>query len=192
MGKLKDYAEVRSGHPFRGSVPEVLDGFALTIQMRDVDEFAGVAWDRLARTSPKGRKKIEWLRSGDILFLARGAHNFAAFLDQVPENVICSQYFFVIRATDERILPAFLAWQINQSPAQTYLRKNAEGSDQQSIRRTILEQLPLVIPSFSQQRQLLNMTETAYQERLHHEKLIRNRELQVATAINKILATVTD
>jgi hypothetical protein len=192
MGKLIDYAEVRSGHPFRGSVPEVLDGFALTIQMRDVDAFHGVAWDTLARTSPSGRKKIDWLRSGDILFLARGAHNYASFLEQVPENVICSQYFFVIRVTDERILPAFVAWQINQLPAQTYLHKNAEGSDQQSIRRGILEQLPLVVPPLVQQHRLLRLTQTAHQERLYLEKMIQNREMQMVSIINKILSTVTD
>ncbi len=190
MGKLIDYAEVRSGHPFRGSVPEVVDGFALTIQMRDVDEFHGVAWDSLAKTSPKGRKKPDWLRPGDILFLARGSHNYALVLDQVSENVICSQYFFVIRVTDERILPAFLAWQINQVPAQTYLRKNAEGSDQQSIRRSILEGLPLVLPPLEQQRQLLRLTQAAHQERLNMERMIRIRAQQMEGIVTKLLASM--
>lgn len=192
MGKLIDYAEVKSGHPFRGSVPEVQNGHALTIQMRDVDEQNGVAWQTLARTSPNGRKEPDWLRAGDVLFLSRGAHNFAVFLDQVPEKTICSQYFFVIRVNDARILPAFMAWQINQGPAQTYLRKNAEGSDQLSIRRAILEGLPLVLPSLAQQRQLLRLTQTALQERRHMENMIRNREQQIAGIVAQILASVPE
>ncbi len=192
MGKLIDYAEVKSGHPFRGSVPEVQNGLALTIQMRDVDVQNGVAWQTLARTNPSGRKEPDWLRPGDVLFLSRGAHNFAVFLDQVPEKAICSQYFFVVRVNDARMLPAFLAWQINQGPAQGYLRKNAEGSDQLSIRRAILEGLPLVLPSLSQQRQLLRLTQTALQERRHMENMIRNREQQIAGIVAQILASVPE
>jgi hypothetical protein len=190
MGKLIDYAEVKSGHPFRGTVPEDKNGLALTIQMRDVDEHDGVSWHTLARTSPAGRKDPDWLRAGDVLFLSRGAHNFAVYLDQVPEKTICSQYFFVIRVHDVRILPAFLAWQINQGPAQVYLRKNAEGSDQLSIRRAILEALPLVLPSLAQQRQLLRLTQTALQEKRHMELMIRNRDQQIAGIVAQILASV--
>lgn len=190
MGKLIDYAEVRSGHPFRGSVPEVLDGEALTIQMRDVDPVGGVAWDNLARTNPGGRKEPEWLKSQDVLFLARGAHNYAVCLEQVPEKTICSQYFFVVRVHDPRILPAFLAWQINQPPAQMYFKKNAEGSDQLSIRRTILEDLPMVLPTLAQQRQLLRLTQAVRQEREHMERMIRNREQQIAGIVTQILDSV--
>lgn len=192
MGKLVDYAEIRSGHPFRGAVPEEKNGFAVTVQMRDVDPVKGVAWEAAVKTSPNGRKEPDWLRSGDILFLSRGLYNYALFLENVVEKAICSQYFFVVRVKDQRLLPAFVAWQINQSIAQTYLRNNAEGSDQQSIRRAVLEGIPIVIPSIAQQHQLLRLTQAAQQERERHEDMIRNREREVQAYVAKLLSSVSD
>jgi hypothetical protein len=192
MGKLVDYAEIRSGHPFRGTVPEEKNGSAITVQMRDVDPLKGVAWESVARTSPQGRKDPDWLRPGDILFLSRGLYNYALFLEQVPGKAICSQYFFIVRVKEPRLLPAFVAWQINQIPVQAYLRKNAEGSDQQSIRRAVLEGIPLVIPSIAEQQKLLLMTQAAQQERERMEHLIRNRELEVQRSVARFLASVND
>ena len=187
MGNLQDYAEVRAGHPFRGSVPETINGSALTVQMRDVSANHGVAWDSVARTNPAGRKKPDWLRPGDILFLARGARNFAVHLELVPGQAVCSQYFFLIRLTDSRLLPAFLAWQINQLPAQDYLHRNAEGSDQLSIRRGILEALPLVVPSLPRQEQILSFMHAVKREQSLIEELRRNRECEVAGIVAQLL-----
>ncbi|MBI3230835.1 MAG: restriction endonuclease subunit S [Burkholderiales bacterium] len=187
METLQMYAEVRAGHPFRGSVPETQDGSALTVQMRDVSVSNGVAWANVARTNPSGRKKPDWLRPGDILFLARGARNFAVHLDQVPGPAVCSQYFFLIRLTDSRVLPAFLAWQINQATAQQYLRRNAEGSDQLSIRRGILEALPLTVPSVARQEQILSFVQAVKREQALVEELRQNRDNEVQALFARLL-----
>lgn len=188
MGNLHEYAEVRAGHPFRGSVPETADGSALTVQMRDVGAQQGVVWEHVARTNPGGRKKPDWLRAGDILFLARGARNFAVHLEHVPGPAVCSQYFFLIRLIDSRLLPAFLAWQINQSPAQAYLQRNAEGSDQLSIRRGILEALPVTVPSLERQQQILAYVQTLRREQVLLEEMRRNREAEVQGIVAHLLA----
>ncbi len=191
MRTLQDYALVQPGHPFRGSIPEVADGSVLTIQMRDVDIATGVAWQGVARTNPGGRKEPNWLQVGDIIFLARGAHNFAAYVSHVPGPAVCSQSFFLLRVTDSNLLPAFLAWQINQIPAQNYLRKNAEGTNQVSIRRGILEGLPITVPPLAQQQQLLCFAEVMQRERQYMEQMIHNRERQMHSIALQILSTPT-
>ena len=189
IGTLFDFAEVRAGHPFRGSVPEMADGPALAIQMRDISVAAGVDWSTVLRTQPQGRKQPDWLQPGDILFVAKGARNFAVCLDQVPEPAICSQYFFLIRVHEPRqLLPEFLAWQINQLPAQRYLEKNAEGTDQLSIRRGVLEALPVAVPAIAQQQALIRLDQTVRQERQHLESLIRNRQQQIQALSLQMLA----
>lgn len=190
IGELKQFTEVRSGHPFRGSVPEIAGGSALAIQMRDLSVASGVAWEKVARTNPEGRKEPDWLRPGDILFVAKGARNFAVCLKDIPAPAVCSQYFFLIRVLDiKSLLPEFLAWQINQLPAQRYLSKNAEGTDQLSIRRGVLEALPIAVPPIAQQHQLINLDKAARQERTLLEGLIYNREQQLQTMVLKLLAT---
>lgn len=87
------------------------------------------------------------------------------------------------------LLPEFLAWQINQLPAQRYLSKNAEGTDQPSIRRAVLEALPIAVPAMAQQHQLINLDKAARQERNLLEGLIHNREQQLQAMVLKLLAT---
>lgn len=190
IGKLKQFTEVRSGHPFRGSVPEIADGSALAIQMRDLSVASGVAWDKVAHTNPDGRKEPDWLQAGDILFVAKGARNFAVCLKDIPAPAVCSQYFFLIRVLNlNSLLPEFLAWQINQLPAQRYLSKNAEGTDQLSIRRGVLEALPIVLPPIAQQHKFISLDLAARQERDLLQGLIHNREQQLQTLVLKLLTT---
>lgn len=177
--KLTALAEVQAGHPFRGSVPEDLDGNAFAVQMRDVSPEGGVAWDGLVRTSLDGRKSPVWLKPGDVIFVARGMRNYALCLEEVPSLAVCSQYFFLLRVKSTGLLPEFLAWQINRSPAQRYLAKNAEGTDQLSIRRGVLEALPIVVPPLVQQQRIVALAQDASRERQVLETLIRNREMQL-------------
>lgn len=177
--KLSDLVELRAGHPFRGSVPAVADGNAYALQMRDVSPDAGVAWDRLVRTELDTRKSPDWLQRGDVVFVARGMRNYALCLDEVPLPTVCSQYFFLLRMRSAPLLPEFLAWQINRAPAQRYLASNAEGSDQLSIRRGVLEDLPLVVPSMEQQQRIVALGRAARRERQLLEQLIINGEKQL-------------
>ncbi|WP_211461084.1 restriction endonuclease subunit S domain-containing protein [Collimonas silvisoli] len=189
LGELLTFAEVLVGHPFRGSVPEVADGPALAIQMRDISIAAGVDWSTVMRTRLQGRKQPDWLQPGDILFVAKGARNFAVCLGQVPAPAVCSQYFFLIRVHDSKqLLPEFLAWQINQLPAQRYFGKNAEGTDQLSIRRGVLEALPIAVPAMAQQHALIRLDQAVRQERQHLESLIHNRQQQIQALSLQLLA----
>lgn len=176
MAKLTALVEVQAGHPFRGSVPEDPEGNAFAVQMRDVSPDGGIAWAELLRTSLDGRKSPVWLQPGDVIFVARGARNYALSLQDVPVRAVCSQYFFLLRVKSTGLLPEFLAWQINRAPAQRYLAKNAEGTDQLSIRRGVLEALPISVPPLEQQQRIVALAKDASRERQVLETLIRNRE----------------
>lgn len=179
IAELTALVGVQAGHPFRGSIPEDPEGNAFAVQMRDVSPDGGVAWDELVRTSLDGRKSPVWLQPGDVIFVARGARNYALCLENVPMPAVCSQYFFLLRIKSTGLLPEFLAWQINRAPAQRYLAKNAEGTDQLSIRRGVLEALPITVPPMEQQHRIVALAKDASRERKVLETLIRNREQQL-------------
>lgn len=180
MCTLKELAEVRAGHPFRGSVPIHEQGKSPVIQMRDVGPEGRIAWASLVRTELSAHKAPDWLRSGDLLFAARGGRNYAVCLSEVPEHTVCAQYFFVLRCkASAGVMPEYLAWHINRAPSQRYLMSNAEGSDQLSIRRGVLEDLPIALPELAQQRLLVELARAATDERQRLEALIRNRERQI-------------
>lgn len=187
--KLMDFVDVQAGHPFRGSIPEDQDGNAYALQMRDVSPEGGVSWANLVKTSLDGRKSPAWLTAGDVVFVARGMRNYALCLEEVPLPTVCSQYFYLLRVKLPALLPEFLAWQINRAPAQRYLAMNAEGTDQVSIRRGVLEALPIVVPPLEQQHRIVALAKDARRERQVLEALIRNREQQLDALASELDAT---
>jgi hypothetical protein len=177
---LSDLATVQSGYPFRGSIEESADGDVLAVQMKDVDPEHGVRWSGAMRTALAGRKRPDWLKAGDVLFVSKGARFYAVCIDAPPSQAVCSPHFFHIKVAPwVPLLPAFLAWQINQPPFQRQLAQSAEGSSQLSIRRPVLESLVLNVPSLGDQWRIVALAELARQERHNLNQLIRNRELQL-------------
>lgn len=191
MALLANLAKVTAGHPFRGHVPEVRDGEARVAQMKDLGEDGTLDWEGMVRTSLAGmRRKPDWLREGDILFLSRGSRNLAVYVEDPPDDALASPHFFLIRVKRAaKVLPAFLAWQINQTPAQRFFGLAAEGTLQRHVRRTELERLPLVVPPLEIQRLAVDMDRCARAEVMTYEKLIENRKRMLEAAALGILDT---
>ncbi len=180
LRKIIDIATINAGFPFRGVVEPVPGGSALVIQMKNVDAESGVDWASTTRTNLPGKKEPDWLREDDIIFAARGSKNYAALIDRVPENAVCSPHFFVLRVRDDAMtLPAFLAWQINQVPARKYFEQSATGSYILNIRRQVLENLEIVVPDKVRQGIIVALNQAARSERNILERLIANRKTQM-------------
>ncbi|WP_324292728.1 hypothetical protein [Maridesulfovibrio sp.] len=152
-----------------------------------------IQWDSLIRTELTGRRQPNWLQQDDILFLIRGSRNIAVFLEDVPFNCVISPHFLLLRTKpDAKILPAFAAWQMNQIPAQRYFGISAEGSAQRSIRKGVLSDLPIVIPSMAEQKAVINLALAARKEAAIYSKLIANREQEIRSVASRILNTNKD
>lgn len=185
---LREVAEVRMGYPFRGAISEVAGGTIRVVQIRDVTRAGLRSCDDLAVTEVQGRKEPDWLLDQDVLFVARGANAYSTVVTNPPARTVCSQHIYVIRVKNrERLLPAFLAWQLNQAPAQRYLSQSAEGSHQLSIRRTVLDVIEVKIPPIHQQRVAIALAQMAEVERHVFEALIKNRETELASVAARLL-----
>jgi len=124
--------------------------------MKEVDQLNGVRWNDLTLTDLPGRAPSRWLEPGDIVFVARGASNYAVVADAPPERTVLSPHFFQIRIhADSGILPEFLAWQINQVPAQRYFTQSAEGSAVVGVRKSMLETLEIISPPLPEQKKII-------------------------------------
>jgi restriction endonuclease S subunit len=87
----------------------------------------------------------------------------------------------------EKLLPAFLAWQVNQRPAQDYLQQAATGSHILNITRAAIESLPLAIPPVEVQRVIVELAHTARRERDLLNVLIDNRQRQLDAIASQVL-----
>jgi hypothetical protein len=172
-------AALQGGYPFRGSIEESADGGILAVQMKDVDPGHGVNWSGVTRTTLAGRKQPDWLKAGDVLFVSKGARFYAVCIDEPPSAAVCSPHFFLLRVMPGvALLPAFLAWQMNQPPFQRQLQQAAEGSGQLSIRRPVLESLTLCVPSLADQQRIVALAALARSERQAFHQLMHNRAQQ--------------
>jgi len=187
--RLGEAAEIRLGYPFRGSIAEMPSGSVRVVQIRDVSRAGLRHRDALVATEVEGRKEPDWLLDQDVLFVARGATTYASLVTAPPPRTVCSPHIYVIRVKEPaRLLPAFLAWQLNQPPAQRYLRQSAEGSHQLSVRRSMLDKTPIRIPSIAWQHAAVELERVAYAERDAMQALIKNRETELAILAERLLA----
>ncbi|MEI6858535.1 MAG: restriction endonuclease subunit S [Shewanella sp.] len=188
--KLYDIAEIRPGHPFRGSIEHINDGEAHVVQVRDTAPTGEVSSDAMIRTDLSGKKNPDWLQPGDVLFVAKGARHFAALVENLPKQSVCSPHFFLIRVKDEfrkKVTPEFICWQLNQLPAQRYFQVTAEGSLYLSIRRQVLEYTPITLLPLDRQHQLTAMHRCAVKEKNVLQQLINNRQHQLDAIAQNVL-----
>ena len=177
---LDGYATVRAGYTFRGAIEEVVSGDVGVVQMKDIESGGDVKWAGVIRTKLEGRQPQEWIEPGDILFVSRGPRFYAACVSQAPLPAVCSPHLHQLRVrSGMTLLPEFLAWQLNQTPLQRQIQAAAEGSNQLSIRRSVLASLTISVPSLESQYRIVNLAKAAREERVLLQTLIANREKQL-------------
>jgi hypothetical protein len=188
--RLGDIADIRSGHPFRGSIEPDVNGDVHVVQVRNTKATGEIIQDEVIKTTLTSKKQPHWLKSGDILFVAKGAKHYSALVEELPKQTVCSPHFFLVRikpALKGLVTPEFICWQLNQLPAQRYFQTTAEGSLYLSVRRQILEYVPITMLPIEKQRQLTAMHRCAVKEQRALQQLIDNRQKQLeAIAISEL------
>jgi hypothetical protein len=176
---LAEVADISAGHPLRLGVDELPPGDTGVIQMRNVDPEGGVDWASVSRVELPPARRTEFLHAGDVIFSTRGTRTYAVALGEPPFPAVCSPHFFVLRVRGAMVEPRFLAWQINQAPAQEYLQREATGSHILNIRREVIERLALAIPPLARQAAIVAFAEEATHEKRLLAALIENRQQQM-------------
>ncbi|MEQ8287874.1 restriction endonuclease subunit S [Thalassospira sp.] len=178
--KISELANVTAGFPFREAIRDEPNGDTPVVQMRNTTAASGVDWPSAVRVKLPPKKPPRWLEDGDVLFAARGANNYALHVERPPERAVCSPHFFVLSAINRaHALPAFVAWQINQAPAQKQLDAVATGSHIRNIRRQALQSLCIALPSIDHQSAIIAFANAAHGERALFERLALNRQQQL-------------
>lgn len=189
--RLGNCVQLRAGYAFRTAIQECEDGPLLAVQLRDFRGSNKLHWEDAARTIvQRAPAKDELLRPEDILFAFRGTRYFAALLDEVPDNAVASNQFMLMRVPEGGdLLPAFLAWQLNQFPAQKYFERSAVGTAQQSLRRGAIEALKIAIPPLATQQKIAALARLERRERETLEAIIQIREEQMKIVAQAVLAS---
>lgn len=123
------------------------------------------------------------LKNGDVLFAAKGTKNFAAVFENHNEPSVASTSFFVIRPTNNKVLPQFLAWFLNNHTTQTLLKGQAIGTSIPSISKQVLENLEIPVPPIKTQKAIVEISKLRNKEKSLKQKIEALREKQIQQQI---------
>ena len=126
------------------------------------------------------------LQHGDVLFAAKGTKNFAAWYESKNQPAVASTSFFVMRIQESfqnKILPEFLAWYINQPISQKFLKGKAVGTSIVSISKSVLEELEITVPELETQKAILKITQLRNSEKILKCQIESLKEKQIQQQI---------
>lgn len=156
--QIRSLASIRAGYQTRSGVVEAANGSHRLLQIRDFNENrTSVKLSDLTRIEPGAINPAQVLQDGDVLFLAKGARNFAFALDAVPPLTLAASYFFILRPV-ATILPEYLAWFLNlDSSRRVFTQSTGHAAHMPVVRREVIENLELPLPSKGKQREVVNL-----------------------------------
>ena len=158
-------------------------GEVVYLQSKHFDEYGQLHSALHPDLLAEGISDKHLLKDGDVLFAAKGTKNFATVFEKHNEPSVASTSFFVIRPTDKKVLPQYLAWFLNNHTTQTFLKGQAIGTSIPSISKQVLENLEITVPNIEIQKGILQITNLRNKEKSLKLKIDTLREKQIQKQI---------
>jgi hypothetical protein len=176
---LSKISDIQMGYSFRAGLEPKLSGPVGVIQMKDLRDDHVVDLGGLTRTDMDVRVESR-ARQNDIVFRSRGDRATCAIVAADPGHAIVAAPLLRIRVTDDRVLPAYLNWYINQASAQAHLGRQAEGSYVKMISKRALGGLEVEVPSLDRQRGIAELAVLSNRARRLDARVSALRERMLA------------
>ena len=166
-------------------------GELVYLQSRHFDESGKLLGELNPDLAADGISEKHLLKDGDVLFAAKGTKNFAAVFENHNEPSVASTSFFVIRPTDKKLLPQYLAWALNSHATQTLLKGQAIGTSIPSISKQVLENLEITIPNIEKQNTIVQITQLRNKQKVLKQKIEALKEKQIQQQINNAIKQIS-
>jgi hypothetical protein len=164
--RLVGACAIQTGFTARTRLDPAEHGNVSALQLRDVAPNGDIDFKNLTRIYLDPIPEKYLVRSGDVVFRSRGESTTAAVIDlPIPLQVLAVLPLMILRPNPQVLSGAWLAWTINQKPAQRHFEENAQGTSLRMISRSSLETLAIAIPSLEMQQRILRMDALAGRER---------------------------
>lgn len=182
IGKI---AQIRAGYQTRKGIDSLPEGDHHLIQLRDFDNARTELDTRhLARIQPGAINPDQVIRDGDLLFLSKGARNFAFVPTDLPAPALAASYFFLLRP-EGRVESRYLAWFLNLKSTRCLLsRMSSTSAHMPVVRRDVLADLEIPLPDLETQRKIVALADlTDHQADLLADLAAKKRMLATAACL---------
>lgn len=169
--KIKDLAEIQIGYQHRDQILEDYDQSYRIIQIKDITEDRRLDCRNLYTVTPKGSPDRYLVENGDVLFLSRGQRLLATPILSDLCDTLAAYVFFIVRPRQEQVLTEYLAWFINQRPAQDFFVKSAVGTIHRLVNKTDFEELEVDLPPLETQAVIVQLENLRKQEEATMKKI---------------------
>jgi len=164
--RLADCCTIHTGYTARGRLEPAVVGGVLAIQLRDISPDGLIDPDCLTRVQLEELADRYFVRAGDVVFRSRGERNTASALDErLREPALAVLPLVVLRPNRDVVTPEYLAWAINQPPAQRHFDSAARGTNIRMIPRSSLDDLELDVPDIATQKIIVAVDALVERER---------------------------
>ncbi|MFG0245397.1 MAG: restriction endonuclease subunit S [Phycisphaerales bacterium JB052] len=166
--QLDQIAEVFSGHYEKGASKDEPSGTHRLVFIGSIDPEPGhrLLRDRCPRFTPTKDPGHAVLRRGDLVIPARGERHDIALIDESPDRrpIVAASFLHVIRVCDDDADPGYLAWWLNQPPAQAALRDRIRGTKIPFLSLKAMRALETQLPPLDIQRRIAEFHTLAIRE----------------------------
>lgn len=161
---ISQIAEIKSGYLFKEGLKSDREGNVSVVQLKDVNDRGVLNSHELQRIASDKIGSGNFLAVGDVLLKAKTNHPISALVKNQLPNTIATAHYFVISVKKSDVLPGYLAWYLNQRPAQIYFDRNAGGTRIQVINKQLLSELEVVVPGLKTQEKIAKTYELHQRE----------------------------
>lgn len=187
--KLHELVDMRSG--YQGKVTEDESAHLVKLmKLKDVSKEGIINYEEIENVRIEKILPKHLLKQGDIIFKAKSGDNTAACIDRVEDNLLATSHYILMsvkEAYKDKVYPQYLAMYLNSEYAQSYIKARSEGTVLAIVKISGLEALEVVLPSREEQIQLSELYDLMLQERVVMQKLMLEREKQVAGKLRAII-----
>lgn len=185
--KLKDIAIISSGYSFRTKIQNNPNGNTYVIQMRDISNDRTGIIDKPHKVDSGKINKKHILHKGDILFMAKGANNFAVYYDEQYKPAVAASAFFVLRSNVDFILSSYLCWYINSPKAQSFIESNRAGSYIPNVNKAVLDNLEIIVPPLEIQNTIADLYKLSKKEEAILDKIKDKRTVLINSILSNLI-----
>ena len=183
------------GFSAKGAIIDELDGTVQVVMAQHLtkgEQYHYRPEHRLKITPPRNGEKY-LIKPGDILFMSRGVNNYAVLIEDIPQPAIAPLTFYILRPRGE-VIPAYLAWCLNQEPAREQISSIRTGAGTPMVPRNGLAEITIPLPPLDVQQQLATFADLQAREAKLLRELVdeteRMRRLAGQRLLTKLIGAI--
>ena len=158
--KLGEIADVQTG-PFGSQLhqSDYVDVGIPSIMPVNIGERMNISTEKIVYITEKDAMRLSRYRvqNGDIVYSRRGDVEKCAYINESEEGWLCGTGCLGIRIDSTHADSKFVAYYLSTEDMKSWISNNAVGTTMPNLNSSILQQVPLSLPSLEEQKRIASI-----------------------------------